>query len=259
MASTVPNTSHKPNINPLRLVLKATRFVWLLLISLLLIPFVPLMGQRAPAVVRWWYRQMLRMLNVEVRVHGDIPSRAALIVSNHCSWMDIFVLGHVFDTVFISKAEVSQWPIVGVYARRIGTLFLARGANRTDDTRQQIRSTFDHNRSVVLFPEGTTSMTPCPTHFHARLFSAALDGSHPVLPVALRYSDADTPAGAHHPLVPWVNAPVLANFRQVFRLPGLRVDVAVCPLIESEGHDRRSLARVSLEAIRQQALSSTDS
>lgn len=253
MASTVPDTDHGSNISPLRLVLRAARFAWLVLISVLLIPFVPLMGRRAPAVVRWWYRRMLHMLDVEVCVHGEVPQQAALIVTNHSTWMDIFVLGHVFDTVFISKAEVGQWPIVGVYARTVGTLFLARGAHRTEDTRQQIRSTFEHNRSVVLFPEGTTSRTPVPTRFHARLFSAALDGSHPVLPVALRYSDADTPPGAHHPSVPWVDAPVLANFRQVFRLRGLRVDVAICPLIESEGHDRRSLARASLEAIRQKA------
>src|SRR5699024_6971201 len=250
MATSASHTTQQVFIGPVRLVLKSMRLAWLILVSIVLIPIAPLLGkQRAPALVRWWYGCVLRLFNVDVRIHGEIPDTPALIATNHSSWLDILVLGHVFDSVFISKAEVARWPIIGIYARAVGTLFLARGAHKTNETRARIRTTFAHGHSVVLFAEGTTSRTPQPQRFHARLFAAAIDGAHPVLPVAVRYSDANTPPAEHHPLVPWVNAPLLPNFCDVFRLPRLQADVVICPLIDSDGHNRRSIANASREAI----------
>lgn len=250
MATRASHATQQVFISPLRLILKSMRLAWLILVSIVLIPIAPLLGkQRAPALVRWWYGCALRLFNVDVHIHGQIPDTPALIATNHSSWLDILVLGHVFDSVFISKAEVARWPIIGIYARAVGTLFLARGAHKTHETRDQIRATFAHQHSVVLFAEGTTSRTPQPRRFHARLFAAAIEGNHPVLPVGVRYSDANTPTGEHHPLVPWVNAPLLANFCAVFRLPRLQADIVVCPLIDSAGHNRRSIADASREAI----------
>lgn len=250
MATTTPNTSHRPFIGPLRLTLKTLRLALLLVMSVVLIPLAPLLGtRRAPALVGWWHGRLLRVLNIKVRVRGPLPRAPSLIATNHTTWLDIVVLGHVFDAAFISKAEVGRWPVIGVYARAMGTLFLSRGAHRTDDIRQQIHATFAHGRSVVLFPEGTTSATLPPRRFHARLFSAALDGGHPVLPVAMRYNDAETPSGSHHPLVPWVDARLLPNFVQIFRLPGLQVDMNICPTIGGDDHSRRSLADASHDAI----------
>lgn len=251
MASIAPqDTPHQPFIGPLRLLLKSLRLAYLTLVSVVLIPIVPVLGKRrAPALVRWWYGCVLRVFNVHVRMHGRVPDTPMLVVTNHSTWLDILVLGHAFDCVFISKAEVARWPIVGVYARAVGTLFLHRGAHKTDALRQQVQTTFDGNRSVILFPEGTTRRPLQPQRFHARLFSAAIDGAHPVLPVALRYSDAATPADSHHPLVPWVNTPLLSNLAHVFRLPSLRVDVHVQSPIDSSGHSRRSLATASHGAI----------
>lgn len=247
MASIAPqDTPHKPFIGPLRLLLKSLRLAYLTLVSIVLIPIVPLLGKRrAPTLVRWWYGCVLRVFNVHVRIHGQMPATPMLVVTNHSTWLDILVLGHAFDCVFISKSEVARWPIVGVYARAVGTLFLHRGAHKTEAMRQQVQTTFDDDRSVILFPEGTTGRALQPQRFHARLFAAAIDGTHSVLPVALRYSDAATPADSHHPLVPWVNTPLLSNLTNVFRLPSLQVDVHIQAPIDSCGHTRRSLATAS--------------
>lgn len=254
MAESATHARQPAGIPPLRLLSRVLRLAWLLLVALILVPVTPVIGhKRSPRIVRWWYKRMLRALDIAVHVHGDMPKQPVLIAANHCSWLDILVLGHVFNAAFISKAEVARWPVIGVYARATGTVFLARGAYRIDDARAQIRAAFARHLSVVLFPEGTTSTTPSPARFHARLFSGALDGKHPVLPVALRYSDAATPAGAHHPLVPWVDMPLLTNFVHILRLQGLRAEVRVCALIRAEGHTRRSLAEASRAAIGRQA------
>lgn len=253
MASIIPNSDHRRTIGPIRLVIRIIRLFWLLLVSLALLPLLPVIGKKRSAVfVRWWHGRLIRVFNIDVHVQGHAPQQPALIVANHSTWLDIVVLGHVFDAVFISKTEVSGWSLIGPYARSCGTLFLARGAFRTNETRKQIRTRFAERRSVILFPQGTTVASLRPTRFFPRLFSAALDNNGPVVPVAVRYSDADTPPGCHHPLVPWADSPLLSNFIDVLRLPSLQVDVTICPSINSDGHDRRTLAQASHDAIDRQ-------
>jgi len=236
----------------LRQIIKGARLAALLVLAVLLVPLAPVLGRRrSPALVRWWHGRLLRALGITVHMRGTLPETPVLIVANHSTWLDIVVLGHVLDTVFISKAEIGKWPIIGVYARSMGTLLLARGANETATTSRQIHATLAAGRSVVLFPEGTTTRTPQPRRFHARLFAAAIDADHAVLPVALRYHDSRTPHHAHHPLVPWVDMPLRTNFRHVFGLAGLQVDLNIGVAMPATGHDRRSLADASRDAILQ--------
>src|SRR5699024_5147424 len=123
--------------------------------------------------------------------------------------------------------EVARWPVVGAYARATDTVFLDRGGFRTSAAGEQIGQVFAANRSVVLFPQGTTSAQLPPQHFHARLFAPALATSQPVQPVALRYFDAATVSGQHQPLVPWQDASLLHNFVSLLRLRGLRVELTL--------------------------------
>ncbi len=234
---------------PIALTARGVWFAVLVLFALAMVPLVPVFGKRTPDVVRWWHGLALKALGVGLTVEGQQPIRPVVIVANHCSWLDIMVLGHVFRASFISKAEVERWPIVGRLARAAGTLFLPRGAGQTQAMGEQIRATLADNRSVVLFPEATTARSPMPPRFHARLFAPAVDEGFDVLPVALRYTDPRTPADQHQALVPWVNAPLWPNFVGLFKLKSVTAQVQICEPISAIGHDRRGLAEASRQAI----------
>lgn len=240
----------RPLLGRLSLCLKAARLIGHVLVGLVLMPSVPLIGKRSWALVRWWHGRMLRVLNVKLEVEGEPVAGPALIVANHSSWLDIIVLGHVFNASFVSKAEIGAWPMIGAFARAAGTLFLSRGAGKTGETSSQIRAVLEQGRSVLFFPEGTTTFDPQPRRFHARLFAAAIDGDYPVMPVALRYCDDSTPEDMHHALAPWVNeAPIWPHFRDLFRVHDMRAQVRICAPIDPRTYDRRSLAEASYQAI----------
>lgn len=240
----------RPLLGRLATAWKGLRFAGLLLIGLVLLPTMPLIGNRSWHLVRWWHGRLLRVLNVRLEIDGERATEPTLIVANHCSWLDIVVLGHAFNAAFVSKAEIGGWPVVGAFARAAGTLFLTRGAGQTHETSARIRSVLESGRSVLFFPEGTTTPDPLPKRFHARLFAAAIDGDYPVLPVALRYCDDTTPADMHHALAPWVNEAALwPHFRDLLRLRELRAEVRLCAAIDPRGYDRRSLAEASYLAI----------
>ena len=70
-----------------------------------------------------------RLFRVELR--GDVSvfhNTRTLIVANHVSWLDIFVINAACPAAFISKAEVRDWPLVGWLAARNETVFLRRGS-----------------------------------------------------------------------------------------------------------------------------------
>ena len=171
-------SSDRPLLGRARLILKGIHFASVLLLGVVLLPSVALLGRHAKHLINWWLGRMLAALAVDVQLDGQAPAAPMLVVANHCSWLDILVLGWAFNTAFVSKAEVGKWPIVGSFARAGGTLFLSRGAGKTGETSARIREVLDNGRSVLFFPEGTTTYDPSPQRFHARLFAAAIDGGY---------------------------------------------------------------------------------
>src|SRR5438105_6443821 len=89
-------------------------------------------------LVRVWSRRLLRMLNVDTRLHGALCTADGnvLLVANHVSWLDVFVLNSFHPVRFIAKAELARLPLIGPMLRKVGTLFVERARKR--DTRRVV-------------------------------------------------------------------------------------------------------------------------
>jgi 1-acyl-sn-glycerol-3-phosphate acyltransferase len=209
------------------------------------------MGRRptwVPAVVCWWHGRLCRVLGLRVQVSGTVANHC-LLVANHISWLDIPVLGAQGELGFLSKAEVRGWPLVGWMSAVAGTLFIERGANQAATVSDQLASAIASGRTLVIFPEGTTSDGREVRRFHPRLFAAARQPGLRVQPVALAYRrGADL---APDLTVPFVGEETLAaNLWRVLRHPGLVAEVRfLCPLEPEEGEDRKGFAARARQAI----------
>jgi 1-acyl-sn-glycerol-3-phosphate acyltransferase len=133
----------------------------------------------------------LRIIGVDVDVEGT-PPPSGLIVSNHCSYLDIPVLSSALACVFVSKAEVQRWPVFGRYARWAGSVFVHRH-DRADAARANvsIRDALREGVPVVLFPEGTTTDGSHVLRFHSTMLQPAIDGDAPITPCSIRYELED--------------------------------------------------------------------
>jgi len=153
------------------------------------------------ARIQVWSQRILQRLGVSLEVHGSFRPGAKLIVSNHVSWLDIISLNATHPSRFVSKAEVSQWPVVGGMVVQAGTILLER-AKRRDAMRVMglLTQTLKDGGTATAFPEGTTGNGREILPFHGNLLQAAIDADVPVQPVAMRYSDAKhriSPAAAY--------------------------------------------------------------
>lgn len=207
-----------------------------------------LLGQNPgwkPALTRWWYRRLCRILGLRLHVEGN-PAPGVLLVANHVSWLDIPVLGAQGDLCFLSKAEIRAWPLIGWMAEILGTLFIHRGAHQAGEMADLIAARTREGGTVVIFPEATTSDGSGLLPFHPRLFAAAQVSGTPLQPVALRYGEADHP----DPIAPFIgDDQPWPHLRRVLQHPGIRARALFLSPFPSQGLERKAMAQRCRHAI----------
>lgn len=195
--------------------------------------------------VRWWMRRLLRGLGVRVRTHGMAHDTPELLVANHVSWLDIPCLLACTDTIFVAKAEVARWPLIGRLAAGAGTLFLDRGRG-AGEIAARVGAVLATGENVMIFPEGTSTDGRGVRPFHARLFQVARVADVPVQAVAIRYPHRR----GSHPVVPFIGEDSFVP--HLWRLLGeTRIDAELvfCPPRPAANRDRRTLAEEAREQI----------
>lgn len=164
-----------------------------LLTAAAVFPFFSLPRRRG--AVKNWSLSLLRILGVRLHVHGAPPHLHAppvMVVANHVSWLDIFVINAVIPARFVAKSEVRAWPVIGWLCAKTGTLFINR-VRRHDTARinREIAEAMLGGDVVAVFPEGTTTDGSQVLRFHSSLLQPALLAGARVHPAALRFARAD--------------------------------------------------------------------
>jgi len=192
---------------------------------------------------------MLAILGVDLQPQGAAIEPGCLLVANHISWLDIFVINALAPSAFVSKAEVRGWPLIGWLAAKNDTVFLRRGSRgHAKIINAEIGALLDDRRNVALFPEGTTTDGSHVLHFHAALLQPAIESGHSVQPVAISYHDPDgvfsrAPAYDGDVTLGQSLAALLAEPRLVART------LAAAPLTTGPGTNRRALAQAARDAV----------
>ena len=134
-----------------------------------------------------WSAVCLRRLGIRYSLTGQIPM-SGMVVSNHLSYLDILVYGAAMPCVFVSKAEVRQWPLFGWLTTMAGTIYVDR--TRRTDTRnanESIKRALQQDLRVMVFPEGTSTGGDRVLPFYPSLFEPAVANALPVTPAYLSY------------------------------------------------------------------------
>lgn len=179
----------------MKLALRKARLIAHLLHGMLTVAtrFPRASAQQRQTLNREWSLKMLRLCGMQLVVHNDGArlDSGALVVANHISWIDIYVINAWRPTPFVSKAEIRQWPMVGWLAQQLGTVFIQR-EKRSDAKRimHELANRLSAGELMCVFPEGTTSDGLALLPFHANMFQAAVSASAPVQPLCIMYEDA---------------------------------------------------------------------
>lgn len=213
-----------------RLVLLATST----LVAVLVLLPGPLVGRLAPrARARWngfvfhcWARGGLWVMGARLTVRGEPPEPPFFLVANHLGYVDIFVLASRIDVVFIAKAEIAGWPVMGLACKLVRTIFVDRGVKR-DIPRVlgEIEDRLRYGQGVVLFPEGTSSGGAEVRPFRPALLEVAARSEHPVHHASLAYRSPPGEPPPHLAVCWWGDRPFLPHFWHLLSMPGFEAQL----------------------------------
>jgi 1-acyl-sn-glycerol-3-phosphate acyltransferase len=204
----------------------------------------------------WLHRfaaRVLRGLEVEIEVEGSFPERGA-VIANHLSYLDIPVFAALHPCVFVSKAEVLAWPVLGWMTKMAGTVYVARGrGGSAARAGGGMRAAAEAGLPVVFFPEGTTTNGSGLLKFHSGLLAQAMEQGEPVTAAYVRYtlgSDNDADVTVADDVCYWGDAKMLPHIFRLLGLRGLRVEVrfAERPIEFSSDVMHRKLAAMEARA-----------
>lgn len=195
---------------------------------------------RRLALKRRWSRQLLAALGVRLDA-AQSGELMGLVVANHVSFLDIYVINALAPAAFVSKDDVRAWPLIGWLCEHTDTIFLQRGnRNAAHHARHELAQHLADGRLVALFPEGTTTPGDHVLPFHGALLQSAVDTGAPITPVVLRYVDRNGNSSQDAAYVG--DTSLLECLWSIASSRGLVACTEVLEPMASNGQDRRHLA-----------------
>ena len=243
---------------PLRAILFSLHVLAGVAIVLVMFPFA---GQTTRNRINSaWSRALIALAGARVVATGvkldahlqragiDPTTIGRLVLANHVSWMDIFAINAVLPSRFIAKAEIGQWPLLGVLVSRSGTLYIERGRRHAVAAMNAtVRAHLQLGETIAVFAEGTTTDGSELLPFHSNVVAPALDVGAAIWPVAIRYTER----GRRSAAAAFVgDMGLLTSLGCVLVADQLAVEVAVLPpIVGSDATDRHAVARAARQAI----------
>ncbi|CDR44208.1 CYFA0S14e00848g1_1 [Cyberlindnera fabianii] len=158
--------------------------------------FLSLIGKRHLAqwsTARVFYHSFSTLLGIRIKlIHGErLKMLPAIIVGNHQSTLDIFVLGRIFPKgcTVTSKKSLKWIPFLGWFMTLSGTFFLDR-SNKEKSVKtlnKALQNLKDKKRALYIFPEGTRSyaQNPMLLPFKKGAFHLAQQAGIPIIPIVV--------------------------------------------------------------------------
>jgi 1-acyl-sn-glycerol-3-phosphate acyltransferase len=141
---------------------------------------------------RRWAKAILWAAGVRVILDGVenlLTDGPQIVVSNHQSWFDVFVLAAHLPVRyrFVAKQELGSIPVFGRSWKSCGHVSVDRGNREAavEALDQAWREVREDRLTMILFAEGTRSLDGRLQPFKKGAFVLAVQGQVPIVPVAV--------------------------------------------------------------------------
>lgn len=156
-----------------------------------------------------WMIRIFCIYPVRFKANAPLPKAPFIIVANHSSYLDIFLLPSILPRhpfAFLGKAEILRYPIVRTYFKALNIPVYRKDKSKAGQAFVQAKKAIEAGWSIVIFPEGTISEVNIPQllPFKNGAFRLAKDLKVPILPLTFTqnfhlFSDPTIILGPAHP------------------------------------------------------------
>lgn len=189
-----------------------------------------------------WVPRLLRLYWRLQVVGSPVPPGPAIVVTNHDSLLDPFVVGAAIDRPlrYLAKRELWESRVLGKAAESLGAIPVSRQRGDVGAVEAASRA-MDAGDTIVIFPQGTTLGSP-DRPWQRGAARLALTTGAPLVPVAI--------VGARGGLGPGMKLPRPARVTVVVGEP---IRVAPGPVTIPAARELTARLRAEVEALRSAA------
>lgn len=165
----------------MRSVIAALKLMAFFVLSFFIVPAQFLLlrfhkGAYAYIIPQIWHKGVCFIFQIEVETRGNpIKSGQTLYVSNHLSYLDIPAIATVLRASFVAKKDVAKWPVFGFLSKLQQTAFIERKRGAAAKEATALGTMLADGKSLIIFPEGTSTDGQGVLPFKSSLFSLALN------------------------------------------------------------------------------------
>ena len=235
-----------------------TAILWTLVAAAIQAPLMALPGRAKVWFARRYWAIFAWLIGLDVRVIGAPAAsgqgRRVIYAANHCSWLDIPVLGGRLEACFVSKDEIAHWPGISVVARLGRTVFVSRQRGATRRERDDMQGRLAAGDDLLLFPEGTSSDGSRVLPFRSAFFSLAEGEIVPLIqPISVVYDrlgGLPTRRSTRSVFAWYGDMDLASHFWRLAQWRGLRATVLMHPPLDPKDFaNRKLLAQAAWESV----------
>jgi 1-acyl-sn-glycerol-3-phosphate acyltransferase len=179
-------------------------------------------------VIWSWLFRILCFIHVQFKMRSTLPNGPYIIVSNHASYLDIFLMysllpKHCF--LFLGKAEILNYPLMKSFFINLNIPVFRNEKRKAAKSFVDARTAIKENWSLVIFPEGgiPDDNNPAMIPFKDGAFKLAKAMQIPIIPITftnnhLLFSDPTQLLGPARPGISKVHLHKYISKEQIERL-----------------------------------------
>ena len=189
--------------------------------------------------ISFYSRLILIILRVKITIEGNFVDKRKnyFIVSNHLSYLDIFIISSRFPTSFVTSIEMKKTPLLGQIATLGGCLFVERRSrNNIKKEISEIDAALKDGLNVVVFPEAKSTNGEKVWDFKRSLFQSAINAETSILPLTLNYdrvNDLEVNLSNRDSLFWYDDMEFLPHIINLCKLKNIEMTIQVSELIEN--------------------------
>lgn len=217
-------------------------------------------GEHAYVVPRIWHNVVCFIFDLELKIEGEpYTDSQTIYMSNHTSYLDIPLIGSLLKASFVAKKEVAGWPVFGFLSKLQQTAFISRDKDDAATEKHALHNMLKAGKSLIIFPEGTSTDGREVLPFKSSLFSLAFEADNDALmvqPITLQMDSADgrpLETQDDRDLYAWHNGmddDLSAHLLRFSKCKGAQVTLKFHPPLKAHDYeDRKKLAKACYDHV----------
>ena len=234
--------------------------ICLIVVPVQLVILIFTKGNMAYCMPYFWQKTVCKIFNVKIIVSGEpYKDSQTIYFSNHISYLDIPVIGSILKASFVAKRDVASWPVFGFLSKLQQTAFISRDRKDIAKEKYALDTMLESGKSLIIFPEGTSTDGQSVLPFKSSLFSIAMrDGLEniSVQPITLKMKLINNkPAKTQddRDLYSWhinMDTPLGEHLWRFAKNKGAHISLEFHPVLKANDFsDRKTLAKACYNAV----------